>query len=140
MISVAAIPLTPLHRTHVARKGRRQGSELARVSQYCSDMRLAGHADWRMATPDELESFVDGSVHAPQRVGDTEIVFFGVGGSSYKRGNPYLTGNHGAATSRSIASVIRAVMARSSTSEHRNHHTTFSFFATLSEYCVSGDP
>jgi hypothetical protein len=81
--------------TGLIRPGRDNGKEVTwrESRKYCSDMRLAGHADWRMATLDELESLVDRSEHAPQRVGNAEFVFFGVGGSGYVRGNLYVTGN-----------------------------------------------
>ena len=62
-----------------------------KAASYCRNLRLAGHADWRLATLDELSSIVDKSVLMPERVGNTETFSINVG--RYVRGGLSLKGD-----------------------------------------------
>ena len=62
-----------------------------KAASYCSNLRLTGHSDWRLATLDELATLVDQGDLAPERVGNTEIIHINLG--LHVRGGLSLTGN-----------------------------------------------
>jgi hypothetical protein len=65
-----------------------------KAASYCRNLRLAGHADWRLATLDELASLVDKSTATPERVGSTETFSINLGNvGRYVRGCVSLSGN-----------------------------------------------
>ena len=60
--------------------------------KYCGNMRIAGHADWRLARLEELEGIYDKNAEAPgeipqSRWHEAEPMLFHV------KGNIFLTGN-----------------------------------------------
>ena len=65
-----------------------------KAASYCRNVRLAGHADWRLPTLDELASLVDKSTATPERVGSTETFSINLGNvGRYVRGGVSLSGN-----------------------------------------------
>jgi hypothetical protein len=78
--------------------GRDNGKDVTwgEARKYCRALRLAGYADWRLATLDELESLVVNGIYDPQRVGNTEYAYINVGGVGVVRnvrGGIYLAGD-----------------------------------------------
>ena len=71
--------------------GKDNGKDVSwkNAMKYCRDLRLAGYADWRLATIGELEGIYDRSSNAPGRAGP------GAGGtfSFHVKGDLFLTGN-----------------------------------------------
>jgi hypothetical protein len=66
--------------------------------KYCSDLRLAGHSDWRLASVSELEEIYDMSANAPGMAGHGKTLrpF-----SWHVKGNLFLTGLHWTSDRRS---------------------------------------
>jgi hypothetical protein len=62
-----------------------------KAENYCRNLRLEGHSDWRLATLDELASLVDKSAPASEKAGNTETVSINLG--SDVRGGLSLTGD-----------------------------------------------
>lgn len=58
---------------------------------YCRNLRLAGFADWRLGTLDELAGLVDKGNSASERVGNVETLYINVG--HHVRGDLSLTGD-----------------------------------------------
>ena len=66
-----------------------------KATEYCHDLRLAGHSDWRLATIDELERIYDESANASGLAGKN-----GHGTSWHVKGNLFLTGSQWSSTQR----------------------------------------
>ena len=67
-----------------------------KADSYCKDLRLAGYADWRLATLDELATLVDKAATASERVGNTETFSLNLGPAV--RGGLSLSGNSWSST------------------------------------------
>jgi len=65
------------------------------ATKYCRDLRLAGYADWRLASLADLEGIYDKNVEAPGRAGPPEHdrPF-----TWHVKGNLFLTGNQWSST------------------------------------------
>jgi hypothetical protein len=49
------------------------------ATSYCQTLRVGGHADWRLATIDQLEELIDIKAYAPEHVGTSSILHFKMG-------------------------------------------------------------
>lgn len=62
-----------------------------KARKYCHSLRVAGYSEWRLPTLKELGSLVDNEDYAPERIGNSEIVYLGsrVKGGLLLRGDPW---------------------------------------------------
>jgi hypothetical protein len=63
--------------------------------KYCRDVRLAGYADWRLASLGELEGIYDKNANAPGLMGPSGK---GTASTWHVKGNLFLTGNQWSST------------------------------------------
>jgi len=71
--------------------GKDNGRDVSwrKATQYCRDLRLAGHSEWRLATLAELNGIYDRSANAPGLAGPGQ----GRAVTWHVKGNLFLTGN-----------------------------------------------
>ena len=68
-----------------------------KAMKYCSDLRLAGYSDWRLASLGELEGIYDRNANAPGLMGPSGK---GTLSTWHVKGNLFLTGNQWSSSQR----------------------------------------
>ena len=73
--------------------GKDNGRDVSwkKAMKYCRDLRLAGYADWRLATLAELEGIYDKDAESPGLMGPSGK---GTVATWHVKGNLFLTGDH----------------------------------------------
>lgn len=79
--------------------GRDNGKDVnwKNAVKYCRDLRLAGYADWRLASLGELEGIYDKNANAPGLMGPSGK---GTASTWHVKGNLFLTGDNWSSTQK----------------------------------------
>ena len=81
--------------------GKDNGDDVSwkKATKYCSDLRLSGHTDWRLASLEEMQGIYDKNVESPGLMGAKH--YHNVSPSTWHvKGGLYLTGENWTSTRR----------------------------------------